>query len=65
MSTWVEAGFWGRLAGGALVVGAAIAWRVRVPAVVSSAVMAFGAGVLISALAPDAPRGGDVLGPGA
>ncbi|WP_457206575.1 ZIP family metal transporter [Nocardioides sp. P5_C9_2] len=53
MSTWIEAGLWGLVAGGALVLGAAVAWLVRVPAVVSSAVMAFGAGVLISALAFD------------
>jgi ZIP family zinc transporter len=49
----VEAGLWGLLAGGALVLGATVAWFARVPAVVSSTVMAFGAGVLISALAFD------------
>lgn len=53
MPTWVEAGLWGLLAGGALVVGAAIAWSVRVPRIVVAGVMAFGAGVLISALAFD------------
>jgi len=51
--TWVEAGLWGLLAGGALVVGAAIAWWVHVPRIVVAGVMAFGAGVLISALAFD------------
>jgi ZIP family zinc transporter len=50
---WVEAGLWGLLAGGALVLGAAIAWSLRVPRVVVAGVMAFGAGVLISALAFD------------
>jgi ZIP family zinc transporter len=50
---WVQAGLWGLLAGGALVVGAAIAWFVRVPRAVVASVMAFGAGVLISALAFD------------
>jgi zinc transporter, ZIP family len=48
---WLQAGFWGLVSGGTLVVGAAIAWRVRLPQVVIGAVMAFGAGVLISALA--------------
>lgn len=53
MPIWLQAGLWGLLAGGALVVGAAIAWFVRVPQRVSASVMAFGAGVLISALAFD------------
>jgi ZIP family zinc transporter len=53
MAIWLQAGFWGLVAGGALVVGAAIAWFVRVPRVVVASVMAFGAGVLISALAFD------------
>lgn len=47
------AGAWGMLAGAALVIGAAIAWFIRVPARVVAAVMAFGAGVLMSALAFD------------
>lgn len=47
----VQAGLWGLLAGAALVVGAAVAWRVRVPPRVVSGVMAFGSGVLISAVA--------------
>src|SRR5215218_1430603 len=51
MPTWLAAGLWGLLAGGALLVGAAIAWQVRVPQKVIAWVMAFGAGVLISALA--------------
>jgi ZIP family zinc transporter len=50
---WLEAGFWGLVAGSALVVGAAVAWLVRVPRTVVASVMAFGAGVLISALAFD------------
>jgi ZIP family zinc transporter len=41
------------LAGGALVLGAAVAWFARVPRKVVASVMAFGAGVLISALAFD------------
>jgi ZIP family zinc transporter len=51
--TWLTAGLWGLLAGGALVVGAAVAWFVKVPRTVVAGVMAFGAGVLISALAFD------------
>jgi ZIP family zinc transporter len=53
MPVWVQAGAWGALAGGALVVGAAVAWFVRVPRPVVASVMAFGAGVLISALSFD------------
>ena len=53
MPVWLTAGGWGLLAGGALVLGALVAWFVRVPQRVVSGVMAFGAGVLISALAFD------------
>jgi ZIP family zinc transporter len=53
MPIWLQAGLWGLLAGGTLVVGAAIAWLVEVPRMVVASVMAFGAGVLISALAFD------------
>ena len=53
MPIWVQAGLWGLLAGGALVLGAAIAWLGRVPRAVVASVMAFGAGVLISALSFD------------
>ncbi|QJY47543.1 ZIP family metal transporter [Pseudonocardia broussonetiae] len=51
MPTWLAAGLWGLVGGGALVLGAAIAWWVRVPRAVIAGIMAFGAGVLISALA--------------
>lgn len=53
MPIWLQAGLWGLFAGGALVVGALVAWFVRVPRSVVAAVMAFGAGVLISALSFD------------
>lgn len=53
MPVWLEAGLWGLLAGGALVIGAAIAWFVHVPQRVVASVMAFGSGVLISALSFD------------
>ena len=55
----------GLLAGGALVVGAGVAWVVRVPPRVVAGIMAFGAGVLISALAfeltDEAARTGGLL----
>ena len=47
------AGFWGLVAGFALVLGAAVAYVVRLPPRVVAGVMAFGAGVLVSALAFD------------
>ena len=47
---WLQAGLWGLLAGAALVVGALVAWFVRVPQRLIASVMAFGSGVLISAL---------------
>lgn len=53
MPTWLEAGLWGLISGGALVLGAAVAWWTRVPRWLVAAIMAFGAGVLISALAFD------------
>lgn len=48
---WLAAGFWGLIVGSALVLGTAVAYWVNVPQRVIAAVMAFGAGVLISALA--------------
>jgi ZIP family zinc transporter len=47
---WLQAGLWGLLAGGALLVGAAAGYRLAVPQRLIAAVMAFGSGVLISAL---------------
>jgi len=46
----LHAAFWGLVAGSALIVGAAIAWFARVPTRLIAAIMAFGSGVLISAL---------------
>ena len=48
--TWVAAGGWGLLAGAALVVGAGVGWFFTIPARMVAAVMAFGSGILISAL---------------
>ena len=53
MPIWLQAGGYGLLAGGALVLGALVAWFVALPRSVVASVMAFGAGVLISALAFD------------
>lgn len=53
MAVWVEAGLWGSVAGSALVLGALCAWLVDIPRWVSASVMAFGSGVLISALSFD------------
>ena len=53
MPVWAQAGGYGLLAGGALVIGALVAWFVTLPRAVVASVMAFGAGVLISALAYD------------
>jgi zinc transporter, ZIP family len=53
MPTWLQAGLWGLLGGGALVIGALIAWLTSVPPKAVASVMAFGSGVLISAVAFD------------
>ena len=45
MPTWRAAGLWGLLAGGALIIGAALSFFVRVPKGLIAGVMAFGAGV--------------------
>lgn len=49
----LRAGFWGFVAGAALLVGAGIAYWLQVPTRLIAAIMAFGSGVLISALAVD------------
>ncbi|WP_037681659.1 ZIP family metal transporter [Streptomyces griseus] len=50
MSEVVEAGGWGLVAGSALVLGAVLGYGLRVPQKVIALVMAFGAGVLLSAV---------------
>src|SRR4051812_21890767 len=49
----IQAGLWGLLAGSALLIGAAVGYFARLPQRLIAAVMAFGAGTLISALAFD------------
>jgi ZIP family zinc transporter len=53
MPVWVKAAFWGGLAGSALLIGASLGYAASIPRRVTAGVMAFGAGVLISALAFD------------
>jgi ZIP family zinc transporter len=48
---WLQAAGWGLLSGSALLIGAAIAWRLRVSPRWIAGITAFGSGVLISALA--------------
>src|SRR5690349_7392142 len=50
---WMAAGFWGFVAGSALLLGAALGFFASVPQQLIALVMAFGSGVLISALSFD------------
>ncbi|GAA1283739.1 MULTISPECIES: ZIP family metal transporter [Brachybacterium] len=50
MAPWLLALLAGLVAGGALLLGSAVAWFLKVPGAVVAGIMAFGAGVLISAL---------------
>lgn len=50
MPMWLKAGGWGALAGSALLVGAAAGYLLRISPRMVAAIMAFGSGVLISAL---------------
>ncbi|MBD3753211.1 MAG: ZIP family zinc transporter, partial [Micrococcales bacterium] len=64
MEVWLAA-LSGLIGGGALFVGAGVAWFVKVPRLVVMAIMAFGAGVLISTLAfelvAEAADGGGIV----
>jgi ZIP family zinc transporter len=53
MPVWLWAGFWGLLAGSALLLGAVFGYFARVPRRLIAGVTAFGSGVLISALSFD------------
>jgi ZIP family zinc transporter len=47
---WLQAGFWGLVAGSALLIGAAVGFYIKIPQRIIAGIMAFGSGVLISAL---------------
>ncbi len=47
---WLQAGLWGMFAGAASLLGAVIGYAVKLPQKAIAAIMAFGSGVLISAL---------------
>lgn len=51
MPSWILALISGAIGGATLLIGAALAWFLHVPAKLTAAISAFGAGVLISALA--------------
>ncbi|MEU1040637.1 ZIP family metal transporter [Streptomyces sp. NPDC005551] len=51
MTDVMQAGLWGLVAGSALLLGAALGYGLRVPPKVIASVMAFGSGVLLSAVA--------------
>lgn len=50
---WLQAGFWGLLGAFSLLIGAALAYLVKLPTCVRAGIMAFGCGVLISTVAYD------------
>jgi len=50
---WLKATLWGLVSGSALIIGALLAWFTKVPKKLIAFIMAFGSGVLISALAFD------------
>ncbi len=47
---WLQAGFWGLVAGSALLIGAAVGFYIKMPQRIIAGIMAFGSGVLVSAL---------------
>jgi ZIP family zinc transporter len=50
ISGWIMAGLWGLLAGSALLIGAIFAYFLKIPQRIVASIMAFGAGVLLSAI---------------
>jgi ZIP family zinc transporter len=50
MTPPIQALFWGIVSGGALLIGAAVGWRFNLSSRVVAGIMAFGSGVLVSAL---------------
>ena len=50
IATWIMSGLWGLLAGSALLVGAIFGYFFKIPQRIVASIMAFGAGVLMSAI---------------
>src|SRR5690349_24939105 len=53
MPVWLIAGLWGLVGASSLIVGATIAFCFKMPRAVTTGIMSFGCGVLISAVAYD------------
>jgi hypothetical protein len=53
MPIWLTAGLWGLLGASSLLLGAAVAFVLRMPRYATAGIMSFGCGVLISAVAYD------------
>lgn len=53
MPLWLQAGLWGLLSGSALIIGAGVGYFAKIPQRLIAGIMAFGSGVLISALSFD------------
>ncbi|MGJ4929272.1 ZIP family metal transporter [Bradyrhizobium sp. HKCCYLS2038] len=53
MPVWLSAGLWGLLGASSLIVGAALAFVIKLPRWATAGIMSFGCGVLISAVAYD------------
>src|SRR3954453_2959327 len=53
MPIWLQAGLWGLIGASSLILGAAATYLLKLPRTVSAGIMAFGCGVLISAVAYD------------
>jgi ZIP family zinc transporter len=53
MPVWLSAGLWGLLGASSLIVGATLAFAVKLPRWITAGIMSFGCGVLISAVAYD------------
>ena len=53
LPVWLKAGLWGLLSGSALIIGAGVGYFFNIPARLIAGIMAFGSGVLISALSFD------------
>lgn len=53
MPIWIQAGLWGLAGASSLMIGAALAYLIKLPIRIITGIMAFGCGILISAVAYD------------